>query len=87
MMNRFEKIERKLEGFIKKYYTNELLKGVILFFAFGVLYFLLTLLIEYFFWLSPAGRTVLFWVFILVEIALLAKFILLPLSRLFKLST
>ncbi|MDE0598567.1 MAG: hypothetical protein OSB51_05275, partial [Dokdonia donghaensis] len=85
-MNRFEKIERKLEGFIKKYYTNELLKGVILFFAFGVLYFLLTLLIEYFFWLSPAGRTVLFWVFILVEIALLAKFILLPLSRLFKLS-
>ncbi|WP_405211311.1 hypothetical protein [Dokdonia sp. Asnod2-E02] len=86
MMNRFEKIERKLEGFIKKYYTNELLKGVILFFAFGVLYFLLTLLIEYFFWLSPAGRTVLFWVFILVEIALLAKFILLPLSRLFKLS-
>ena len=49
MMNRFEKIERKLEGFIKKYYTNELLKGVILFFAFGVLYFLLTLLIEYYF--------------------------------------
>lgn len=85
-MNRFEKIEQKLERFIKKYYTNELLRGVILFFAFGVLYFLATLLIEYFFWLSPAGRTVLFWAFIGVEVALLIKFIAIPLARLFKLS-
>ena len=86
MTNRFEKIEIKLEAFIKKYYTNELLRGVILFFVFGLLYFLVTLLIEYFFWLSPAGRTVLFWVFIAVEIGLLAKFVVLPLTRLFKLS-
>ncbi len=85
-MNRFEKIESKLEGFIRKYYTNELLRGAILFFALGVLYFLLTLLIEYFFWLSPSGRTVLFWLFIGVEVALLVKFIALPLARLFKLS-
>ena len=85
-MNRFEKIENKLESFIRKYYTNDLLRGIILFFAFGVLYFLATLLIEYFFWLSPAGRTVLFWLFIAVEVALLAKFIVLPLARLFKLS-
>ena len=86
MTNRFEKIEKKLEGFIRKYYTNELLRGAILFFALGLLYFLITLLIEYFFWLSPAGRTVLFWVFIAVEVALLIKFIAVPLSRLFKLS-
>ena len=85
-MNKFKNIEQKLERFIRKYYTNELLKGAILFFAFGVLYFLLTLLIEYFFWLSPTGRTVLFWLFIGVEVALLAKFIILPLTRLFKLS-
>ncbi|WP_299213872.1 hypothetical protein [uncultured Dokdonia sp.] len=85
-MNKFKNIEQKLERFIRKYYTNELLKGTILFFAFGVLYFLVTLLIEYFFWLSPAGRTVLFWLFIGVEVALLAKFIILPLARLFKLS-
>ncbi|MFC4633749.1 hypothetical protein ACFO3O_07515 [Dokdonia ponticola] len=85
-MNTFKNIEQKLERFIRKYYTNELLKGAILFFAFGVLYFLLTLLIEYFFWLSSAGRTVLFWLFIGVEVALLAKFIILPLARLFKLS-
>ncbi|AWH73745.1 hypothetical protein DCS32_06120 [Dokdonia sp. Dokd-P16] len=86
MTNRFEKIEKKLEGFIRKYYTNELLRGAILFFALGLFYFLITLLIEYFFWLSPAGRTVLFWAFIVVEVALLIKFIIVPLARLFKLS-
>jgi len=85
-MNRFKKIEQKLEGFIRKYYLNELLRGAILFFAFGVLYFLVTLLIEYFFWLNPGGRTVLFWLFIIVEIILLAKFVVIPLARLFKLS-
>ena len=86
MINRFENIEKKLEGFIRKYYTNELLRGAILFFAFGLLYFLITLLVEYFFWLSPAGRTVLFWLFVGVEVALLIKFIAVPLARLFKLS-
>lgn len=85
-MNRFKEIEVKLEGFIKKYYTNELLRGGILFFAFGFLYFIITLLIESFFWLSSPGRTVLFWLFIGVEIALLIKFIVIPITRLFKLS-
>lgn len=86
MMNQFKNIERKLEAFIKRYYTNELLKGAILFFAFGVLYFLITLLVEYFFWLRPAARTVLFWMFVVVELGLLVKFIIVPLARLFKLS-
>ena len=85
-MERFKNIEHKLERFISKYYRNELLKGLILFLAFGVLYFLLTLLIEYFFWLSSAGRAVLFWLFIGVELALLFKFVAIPLMRLFKLS-
>lgn len=85
-MDTFKIIERKIEAFIKKYYTNELLKGVILFFAFGALYFLITLLIEYFLWLRPAARTVLFWVFVVVELILLFKFIAIPAARLFKLS-
>ena len=64
----------------------QMLRLLELFFAFGVMYFLVTLLVEYFFWLSPAGRTVLFWAFIAVEVGLLAKFVVLPLTRLFKLS-
>lgn len=84
-MNQFYVIQEKLEAFIRRYYTNELLKGFILFFSIGLLYFLFTLFIEYILWLSTTARTVLFWVFIFVELALLAKFIFLPLAKLFKL--
>ncbi|MFT4699222.1 MAG: hypothetical protein ACI9SJ_002388, partial [Flavobacteriaceae bacterium] len=42
-MSSFNIIQQKLEQFIKKYYTNELIKGIILFLAIGLLYFLITL--------------------------------------------
>ena len=84
-MSNFNDIKSKLEAFIKKYYTNELLKGVILFFAIGLLYFLATLFIEYLLWLNTTLRTVLFWIFIVVELGLFLKFIAIPLAQLFKL--
>ncbi|PTS96959.1 hypothetical protein DBR27_15770 [Flavobacterium sp. HMWF030] len=78
-------IYQKLEAFIKKYYMNELIKGGLLFIGFGLLYFLFTLFIEYFLWLKPFGRTLLFWIFIGVEVFLLFRFILFPIFKLFKL--
>lgn len=84
-MGDFKTIIKKLEQFIKKYYTNELIRGIILFFSIGLLYFLFTLFIEYTLWLNPTARTLLFWCFILVELALFVKFILFPLLHLFKL--
>ncbi|MHA7942445.1 hypothetical protein ACJOV8_005200 [Formosa sp. 3Alg 14/1] len=84
-MDNYKIIIQKLEGFIRRYYTNELIKGGILFFSIGLLYFLLTLLVEHFLWLSPTARAILFWMFVLVEVLLFAKFIVLPLSKLFKL--
>lgn len=75
----------KLEGFIRKYYTNELLRGILFFTGLGLLYFLFTLCLEYFLWLRPSGRTILFWAFVLVELFLLGRYILFPLSKLFKL--
>lgn len=85
MLNHFTTIQTKLERFIRRYYTNELLKGAILFFAIGLLYFLLTLFIEYILWLNPTARTLLFWMFVLVELGLFFKFIAIPLAKLFKL--
>ena len=81
-MHNFDLIQHKLQHFIKKYYINEMIKGGILFLSFGLLYLIFTLLIEYFLWLKPLGRTILFWVFILVEIVLLIRFILIPLFKL-----
>ncbi|MEM7187699.1 MAG: DUF4175 family protein, partial [Bacteroidota bacterium] len=83
-MSTFNIIQQKLEQFIKKYYTNELIKGVILFFAIGLLWLVITLLVEHFLWLEPLGRTVLFWSFVLVEVGLFARFIAFPLAKLFK---
>lgn len=84
-MNQIKNIQTKLEAFIRRYYTNELLKGSILFFAIGLLYFLFTLFIEHVLWLNTTARSVLFWFFIAVEVALLVKFIVIPLAKLFKL--
>lgn len=84
-MSTFNIIQQKLEEFIKKYYTNELIKGAILFFAIGLLYLLITLLVEYFLWLNPLGRRILFWAFIIVEIGLFVRFIAFPIAKLFRL--
>jgi hypothetical protein len=84
-LSNFETIKNKLQQFITKYYTNELLKGTILFFAIGLLYLIVTLFVEYMLWLSPTARTILFWTFIAVELALFIKFITIPLAHLFNL--
>ena len=78
-------IYNKLEQFIKKFYTNELLRGTIFFVGIGLIYFLFTLFVEYFLWLKPTARTILFWTFIVVELFLLLRFILFPIFKLFKL--
>ncbi len=85
MQSNFNNIEAKLEAFVRRFYINELLKGAILFFALGLLYFLLTIFIEHILWLSTMARTVLFWLFVAVELGLLVKFIFIPLAKLFKL--
>jgi hypothetical protein len=75
----------KLEAFIKKYYTNELIRGSLFFIGLGLIYFLFTLFIEYFLWLKPIGRTVLFVFFVVVEAFLLIRFVAFPIFKLFKL--
>lgn len=85
-MDDFDFIKQKLTAFIRRYYLNELVKGGILFFAGWLLYVILILAIEYFLWLSPTGRSILFWGFVIVSVGLFIKFILIPVAKLFKLS-
>lgn len=81
-MEYFQNIHEKLQAFIRKYYANEIIKGGIFFLSFGLLYLLLTLAVEHYFWLEPLSRTVLFWLFIGIEFYFLFRFILLPLMKL-----
>ena len=81
-LEHFQNIHDKLQAFIRKYYTNEIIKGGIFFLSFGLLYLLLTLAIEHYFWLEPLARTILFWLFIGIEFYFLFRFILIPLMKL-----
>ena len=83
-MDNYNKILYKLNAFIAKFYTKMLLKGLLLFLAFGLLFFFAVVGIEYFLWLSSTGRLLLLVLFVGVELYLLWKFIITPLSFLLR---
>ncbi|TDT46308.1 hypothetical protein CLV90_0356 [Maribacter spongiicola] len=84
-MQDYKHILDRLNQFIQKHYSQVLLKGILLFFALGLLFFLLILGVEYFLWMNTTGRMILFGIFIAVELFLLFKYILTPIFYLFKL--
>lgn len=84
-LNTYQNILDKLRGFSKRFYSKLLLQGILIFLALGLLFFLVILAVEYFLWLDPMGRLILFWVFLGIELFLLYRFVLLPLLYLFRL--
>ncbi|SDQ13919.1 hypothetical protein [Flagellimonas zhangzhouensis] len=83
-MNQYQDILDKLEAFIKKFYTKQLIKGLMLFLAFGLLFWIGVLSLEYTLWLNSSWRFALFVIFVLVEAFLLYRWILVPIFYLFK---
>ncbi|WP_194525329.1 DUF4175 family protein [Zobellia roscoffensis] len=84
-MNGYQNILQKLNGFVRKYYTKMLIKGILLFVSFGALFFFVVLGVEYLLWLNSTGRLVLLVLFVCIELLLLFKYILTPLFYLFRL--
>ena len=85
-MGEFKIIEQKLEGYIRRYNLNLILKGSLLFLGIGLLYFLVVAIAENFLWFSTEARRFIFWFFVLSEFVLLIYFVGIPLSRLLNLS-
>ena len=83
-MNDYEHILEKLNGFTRKFYTRLLIKGSVLFLVLGILFSLIILGVEYFLWLNSGWRLVLLLVFILVELFLFYKYILVSIFYLFR---
>ena len=75
----------KLNQFIKKYYKNQLIKGGIYVVAILVVFFLLFAVIEYYSSFNVKGRTFLFWFYILLNLFVFSKLVILPLLHLFNL--
>lgn len=72
----------KLDEFIRKYYTNQLIRGLIYSSAALVAFFLLTAIIEYLGNMNTTGRAVLFYGYILLATGIIVRFILIPLFHL-----
>lgn len=75
----------KLNAFVKKYYTNLLIKGAILFGALFALTLLVISLLEHYAWYGSTVRAVLFFSWLLISLLLFVLYILLPVSKLFNL--
>ena len=71
----------KLDEFIRKYYKNQLIRGLLYTVAIVVSGYLAISLLEYFAHFEPLVRTILFWSFIGATAYVLGRFIVLPLTR------
>src|SRR5690606_6745766 len=80
----FQDIILKLDAFIRKYYKNQLLKGLIYSVALGLSLWLFISLLEYFGSFGTTVRTVLFFSFALSLAFILYRFILIPILKLSK---
>jgi len=83
-LHTYNNILLKLNDFIRKHYAQKLIKGVLLFLAFGLLFFLAIMGVEYLLWLNSIGRLILLLLFVAVESFLLFTYIIIPLFYLFK---
>ena len=77
----------KLDEFIRKYYKNQLIKGSIYSISILTISFISFTAMEYFGHFGNTFRTILFYSFLLLAITVLIKFIIIPISKLYKLGS
>ncbi len=81
----YQSLIEKLDGFIRKYYKNQLLRGLIYSTGLVLLFFISVTVLEYYAHFNTAIRTVLFYSFIFASGFIFVKYIAIPLSKLYKL--
>ena len=85
MESNYKLLIRKIDEFIRKYYKNQLIRGLLYSLAALGMYVVLIVLLEYFSWFSTGIRSFLFYTFLVIAFFILSRFIVLPLFRLGKL--
>lgn len=81
----YQSLLEKLDAFIRKYYTNQLMRGAIFSGVYVLAFFLAINLLEYYLYLPPALRKILFFGFIFSSAAFIARFVVVPLMHYYKL--
>ena len=77
-MSAFDRLLSQIDAFIRKFYKNQIIKGVLLFIGFLILTYLFMVTLEYFGRFSSVVRGLLLFSFIGVNGFILAKYIFLP---------
>jgi hypothetical protein len=80
-MNQYEQLIARLDAFIRRFYTNRLIRGLLLFLAAALAYYLLASLGEYYFYFPSGVRFGLLGIFISVGGFALVSFIIIPLLQ------
>ena len=83
--SQYNQLIERLDQFIRRYYTNEMLRGAIFSLLYISLYFLLINLLEYKFYFSPTIRKILFYSFIFSSILFVYTFFINPLLKFYRL--
>ena len=84
MNDNFQILIEKLDGFIKKYYLNKILKGLILALSIYALWYLIIVTAEYFGRFPTSFRTTLFFISICLYLFIFITMLLIPILNLFK---
>ncbi len=82
--NNYQTLIQKLDEFIRKYYKNQLLRGLIYSIGLVLLFFVSVTALEYFAHFNTAVRTVLFYSFVGATGFVFVKYICIPVSHLYK---
>jgi hypothetical protein len=83
-INKEDILLKKLDVFIKKYHTNQLIKGVFFFLLVFLSYFIVLTVLEYFNRFGVEARRILFFTSLFAILVITVIFILIPLSKLLK---
>jgi len=85
MESNYALLIRKIDEFIRKYYKNQLIRGLLYSLAALGMYFILIVLLEYFSWFGTGTRSFLFYTFVFTTVYITGRFIVLPVSRISRL--
>ena len=81
---RYHDLIRKLDRFIRKYYRNQLIRGLILFAAISLISFLAVISLEYLGHFDTVTRTLLFYLYLAANLAVFIRYIAFPLLKMQK---
>ncbi|MCB2208640.1 MAG: hypothetical protein KQH67_10145 [Bacteroidetes bacterium] len=85
MHTELEILKIKLKGFIRKYYKNQIIRGLLISVGLLLFFILAVNLVEYYYWSNTITRTIIFYAFLAVSLLVVVHYIFIPLVKLFQL--